>query len=98
MYALNLACTVCAHTIHTDETLEPLTWIRLRPSHHYEHTLECSHDLKCAFFISNYMTFKQIACVHLSFIILETSNGSHPNPYNTFCETLQIIFQVLRLS
>ena len=28
----------CTHTQHFDETLEPLTWIRVRPSLRHEHT------------------------------------------------------------
>ena len=33
---------LCTCILHNSETLEPLTWIRVRPSHHYAHTLSLS--------------------------------------------------------
>ena len=38
---------LCIHTSHYNETLEPLKMIRVCPSHHHGHTLECSCVLLC---------------------------------------------------
>jgi len=35
--------------LHNSETLEPLTWIRVRPSHHYAHSLSLSLSLSLSF-------------------------------------------------
>jgi len=47
MLHIDLTCT-----LHNDETLEPLTWARVRPSHCYEYTIECSHVLWLAYLSS----------------------------------------------
>jgi len=54
------------------ETLEPLTWIRVCPSHCYKRSLSRAH--KCSVLsllnISKYTTFKMITRVDLSYIKL----------------------------
>jgi len=37
--------SLCICTLHNSKTLDPLTWTRVRPSHCYEHTRNCSHVL-----------------------------------------------------
>jgi hypothetical protein len=63
-------------TQHLDKTLEPLNWIRVRPSRHDEHFCECSHVMyydSCN--TSKYMTFKPHTCP--LFCIFRPNNGSH---------------------
>ncbi len=68
---LNLCLTMSMHglyksTQHLDETLEPLIWIRVRPSCHDNQSRKRSHVLyyvSCK--ISKYTTFKP----HLSLIL-----------------------------
>ncbi len=65
-------------TQHLDETLEPLNWIRVRPSHRDKHSCEHSHVLyyvSCN--MSKYMPFKPNTCP--SFCIFLPSNSSHLN-------------------
>ncbi len=63
-------------TLHNNETLEPLTWIRVRPSHCYKHSLppSLSHAHTCFVLwilnISRYMTFKPITWLVLLYINL----------------------------
>jgi len=34
---------LCTCTLHNNEILEPLTWIRVRPSHCHSRSLSCTH-------------------------------------------------------
>jgi len=75
---------LCICILHNSETLEPLTWIRIRPSHRYAHTLSLSLSLSlplflahtyvvsCPWNISKYTTFKPITRLVLSYINLAT--------------------------
>jgi len=74
---------LCTCILHNSETLEPLTWIRVRPSHHYAHSLSLSLSLSHSFSrthvlyhvhlnISKYTTFKPITRLVLSYINLAT--------------------------
>ena len=73
---------LCTCILHNSETLEPLTWIRVRPSHRYAHTLSLSFSLplslahtcvvSCLLNISKYTTFKPITRLVLSYTNLAT--------------------------
>jgi hypothetical protein len=69
---------LCTCTLHNSETPEPLTWIRVRPSHRYACTLSLSLSLVhtcfvlCLMNISKYTTFKPITRLVLSYINLAT--------------------------
>ncbi len=81
MLILNVCLTMCMHSLYTstqhpNETLEPLNWIRVRPSCRDERSHEHSHVLyyvSCN--ISKYTTFKPQT--RPSFRIFIPSNGSH---------------------
>ncbi len=83
MFILNVCLTKSMHglytsTQHLDKTLEPLNWIRVRPSRCEEHSCKLSHVLyyvACNF--RKYPTFKQHT--RPSFYIHIPSNGSHLN-------------------
>ncbi len=79
----NLCVTTSMHGLHTstqhhNETLEPLNWIRVRPSRCNEHSCKCSHVWYCVSCnIIKYTTFKPLRSP--SFHIDIRSTDSHLN-------------------
>ncbi len=62
---------LCTYTKHNNETLEPLTWIWVRPSQHSERTLELLYCfVMCLYDISKCTTFKLATHDYFSSIII----------------------------
>jgi len=67
-------------TLYNSQTLEPLTWTKVRPSHCCEHTLKFWHVLYCLYLTTvNVKHSNQSLEFVIPYIIIATANGSHIN-------------------
>ncbi len=73
LFMLKILHARFVHMYINSETLEPLTWIRVRPSHRYAHTLSLPYCFVSRLSnISKYTTCKPITQLVLSYIQLAT--------------------------